>query len=117
MADFRKTNTKALQARFREFVLLCKPVDLFGAALLAIDGSQFKAVINQHKNGTTTTLEKALQDIDEKVAQYLSALAASDREESSVHQPTSAERQQKSERRKERQQRYHGLCAGDHGAW
>lgn len=109
IADFRKHNTKALQALFREFVLLCKQLDLFGAELLAIDGSKFKAVNNKHKNFTQAKLEKALQDLDEKVAKYLSDLDASDREESSVHQPTSEELQKKIERLKERQQRYHGF--------
>jgi transposase len=89
IADFRNNNTKALQALFREFVLRCKQLDLFGAELLAIDGSKFRAVNSKHKNFTKTKLEKALKDIDEQVAKYLSDLDASDREESSVHQPTS----------------------------
>jgi transposase len=109
IADFRKHNTKALQALFREFVLLCKQLDLFGAELLAIDGSKFKAVNSKHKNFTKTKLEKALKDIDEQVAKYLSDLDASDREEFSVHQLTSAELQKKIARLKERQQRYHGF--------
>jgi hypothetical protein len=43
------------------------------------------------------------------VAKYLRDLDASDRGESSVHQPTSEELQKKIERLKERQQRYHGF--------
>jgi transposase len=107
IADFRNNHTNALQALFREFVLLCRQLDLFGAELLAIDGSQCKAVNSQHKNCTKVKLEKTLQDIDEKVAKYLSDLDASDREEASVHQPTREELQQKIERLKERQKRYH----------
>jgi transposase len=71
MADFSKHHTTALQALFRECVLLCKQLDLFGAELLAIDGSKFKAVNSKHKNFTKAKLAKALQDIDEKVKQYL----------------------------------------------
>jgi transposase len=109
IADFRKHNTKALQALFREFVLLCKQLDLFGAELLAIDGSKLKAVNSKHKNFTKAKLEKALKDIDEKVAQYLRDLDAADSEESSVHQPTSAELQKKIESLQERQKRYRGF--------
>ena len=109
IADFRKNNTKALQALFREFVLLCKQLDLFGAELLAIDGSKFKAVNNKHKNFTQAKLEKALQDIDEKVEQYLRDLDAADSEESSVHQPTREELQKKIENLQERQKRYRGF--------
>jgi transposase len=107
IADFRNNHTNALQALFREFVLLCRQLDLFGAELLAIDGSKFKAVNSKPKNFTKVKLEKTLQDIDEKVAKYLSDLDASDREEASVHQPTREELQQKIERLQERQKRYH----------
>lgn len=109
IADFRKHNTHALQALFREFVLLCRQLDLFGAELLAIDGSKFKAVNNKHKNFTQAKLEKALKDIDEKVEQYLRDLDAADREESSVQQPTREELQKKIERRQARQQRDRGF--------
>jgi transposase len=106
IADFRKHNTKALQALFREFVLLCKQLDLFGAELLAIDGRKLKAVNSKHKNFTKAKLEKALKDIDEKMAQYLRDLDTADSEESRVHQPTSEELQEKIKRLQERQQRY-----------
>jgi transposase len=109
IADFRNNHTKALQALFREFVVLCKQLDLFGAELLAIDGSKFKAVNSKHQNFTKAKLEKALKDIDEKVAQYLRDLDAADREESSVHQPTRAELQKKIESLQERQKRYRGF--------
>jgi transposase len=109
IADFRKHHTKALQALFREFVLLCKQLELFGAELLAIDGSKFKAANNKHKNFTKAKLEKALKDIDEQVEQYLRDLDAADREESSVHQPTSEELQKKLENLQERQKRCRGL--------
>jgi hypothetical protein len=86
---------QVLQALFREFVLLCKQLDLVGAELLAIDGSQVKAVNNTHQHFTQAKLEKALKDIEEKVAQYWRDLDAADGEESSVHQPTRAELQKK----------------------
>jgi transposase len=109
IADFRKNNTKALQALFREFVLLCKQLDLFGAELLATDGRKFKAVNNKHTNYTQAKLEKALKDIEEKVGQYLRDLDAAEGEESSVHQPTREELRQKIENLQERQKRYRGF--------
>ena len=109
MAAFRKHNTNALQALCRECGLRCKPLELVGAALLAMDGSTFKAVNNTPKNFTQATREQALKAIEAQVAKYWRDLEASDRAESSVPQPTSAELQQQIERRNERQQRYHGL--------
>ena len=50
IADFRKDNSKALQSVCREFVLLCRKLNLFTEAFVAIDGSKCKAVINRNRN-------------------------------------------------------------------
>jgi len=52
IADFRKDNVKAIRGVCREFVLLCRRLDLFTEAIVAIDGSKFKAVNNRDKNFT-----------------------------------------------------------------
>src|SRR5262245_284491 len=44
IADFRKDNGKAIREVCREFVALCRKLDLLVAASVAIDGSKFKAV-------------------------------------------------------------------------
>jgi transposase len=49
IADFRKDNRNAFKAVFREFVLLCRKLDLFGRELVAVDGTRLKAV-NQHRS-------------------------------------------------------------------
>jgi hypothetical protein len=38
LADFRRDNRKAFRPVFRQFVLLCRQLDLFGRELLAVDG-------------------------------------------------------------------------------
>ena len=38
IADFRRDNRAAFRQVFREFVLLCRQLDLFGRELLAVDG-------------------------------------------------------------------------------
>jgi transposase len=43
IADFRKNNPKALKQVFKEFVLLCKNIDLIGDGLKAVDGAFLKA--------------------------------------------------------------------------
>ncbi len=43
IAEFRRTNAKALKAANREFVLLCRELDLVGGERLGIDGSHFNA--------------------------------------------------------------------------
>ena len=42
IADFRKDNGKAIREVCREFVALCRKLDLLSAASVAIDGSKFQ---------------------------------------------------------------------------
>src|SRR5262245_23459519 len=56
IADFRKDNAKAIGNVCREFVLLCRRLELFSEATVDIDGSKFKAVNNRDKNFTEAKL-------------------------------------------------------------
>jgi transposase len=53
IADFRKDNGPAIRATCKQFVMLCRQLDLFSEAIVAIDGSKFKAVNNRDKNFTS----------------------------------------------------------------
>src|SRR5260370_34862702 len=44
IADFRKDNGPAIRKVCREFIVLCRKLDLLSMASVAIDGSKFKAV-------------------------------------------------------------------------
>ena len=52
IADFRRDSGKGIRNACRQFVLLCREIGLFTAALVAIDGSKFKAVNNRDRNFT-----------------------------------------------------------------
>src|SRR5881396_3058390 len=52
IADFRKDNGAAIRAVCGQFVALCRGLKLFTRAIVAIDGSKFKAVNNRDKNYT-----------------------------------------------------------------
>ena len=58
IADFRSENRKAFRPVFRQFVLLCRQLDLFGRELLAVDGTRIKAVNNKDRNFTRASLEE-----------------------------------------------------------
>jgi len=79
IADFRKDNGKAIREVCREFVALCRKLDLFGAASVAIDGSKFKAVNARDKNFTEAKMKRRFERIDESNARYLSQLETADR--------------------------------------
>ena len=81
IADFRKDNGEAIRLVCREFVMLCRKLELFTEAFVAIDGSKFKAVNNRDKNFTTAKLKRRLQEVDKSIERYLAQLASADREE------------------------------------
>jgi transposase len=84
IADFRKNNGAAIRLVCREFILLCKKLNLFADAFVAIDGSKFKAVNNRDKNFTAAKMQRRLQQIDESIARYLSQIESADRQEAAV---------------------------------
>ena len=62
----------------RQFIVLCRRLDLFTQALVAIDGSKFKAVNNRDKNFTAAKLKRRVAEIDASIAGYLAALDSAD---------------------------------------
>ena len=95
IADFRRDNGPAIQATCRQFVLLCRRLKLFTEAVVAIDGSKFKAVNNRDKNYTPTKLKRRIEQIEASIARYLSAMDAADRQEGEVAQAKSARLKEK----------------------
>jgi len=81
IADFRKDNTSAIQQVCCEFVILCRKLDLFSDAFVAIDGSKFKAVNHRDLNFTRAKLKYRLNLIDESIAKYLKQIDSADRQE------------------------------------
>src|SRR5271157_569942 len=78
IADFRRDNRNAFRPVFRQFVLLCRQMDLFGRELLAIDGTRIKAVNNKDRNFTRASLTKFIELADAKLDDYLQRLDQSD---------------------------------------
>ncbi|NYT73762.1 IS1182 family transposase [Halomonas sp. QX-2] len=81
IADFRKNNGEAIRRVCREFIVLCRRLNLFSQAIVAIDGSKFKAVNNRNRNFTATKMKRRLEQIEESFERYLGQLDAADREE------------------------------------
>src|ERR1039457_7666840 len=71
IADFRKDNGKSIRRVCREFIVLCRNLNLFSEAIVAIDGSKFKAVNNRDKNFTENNLKARMQQLEESIARYL----------------------------------------------
>ena len=78
IADFRKDNLKAIQALNRQFILLCRQLDLFGGRLLAVDGSKFAAVNARDQNFNADKLKDLIARADAHLAEYLAQLDTAD---------------------------------------
>src|SRR5436305_11574890 len=78
IADFRRDNRNAFRPIFRQFVLLCRQLELFGGELLAVDGTRIKAVNNKDRNFTRASLTQFIKVADAKLDDYLQRLDTSD---------------------------------------
>src|SRR5213080_1151084 len=81
IANFRKDNGPAIRNVCRQFIVLCRKLDLFTEAIVAIDGSKFKAVNNRDKNFTPAKMQRRMAQIEESIARYLAAMDTADRAE------------------------------------
>ena len=87
IADFRKDNGEAIRRVCREFVMLCRRLDLFTQAVVAIDGSKFQAVNAQDRRLSTQAKMGAAAglQIDESTSlRYLAQLDSADRQGEAV---------------------------------
>jgi transposase len=80
IADFRKDNGPAIRRVCSQFVLLCRRMKLFTEAVVAIDGSKFKAVNGRDRNLSEAKLKARQAQLDNSVARYLAELDQADRE-------------------------------------
>ena len=84
IADFRGDNGPAIRAACAQFVVLCRQLSLFTRAVVAIDGSKFKAVNTRDKNFTVTKVAKRIEQVEASIARYLAALDRADRQDDDV---------------------------------
>ena len=92
IANFRKDNGKAIRKVCAQFVGLCRQLNLFADASVAIDGSKFKAVNTRDKNFTRGKVKRRMDQIEESVDRYLHQLDSADRQEPSRARTMTTER-------------------------
>jgi transposase len=88
IADFRKDNGRAIRKVCVQFVALCRRLELFADACVAIDGAKFKAVNTRDRNFTRAKMKRRMEQIEESVARYLYQLDSADRQEPSLARTT-----------------------------
>jgi len=87
IANFRKDNGKSIRNVCRKFVVLCQQLDLFSDAVVAIDGSKFKAVNSSDRNFTDAKLKRRMEEIEASIGRYLAELDSADRQEPGAAKP------------------------------
>lgn len=87
IANFRKDNGKPIRNVCRQFVVLCQQLDLFADAVVAIDGSKFKAVNSSDRNFTDAKIKRRLEEIESSISRYPAELDSADRQEPAAAKP------------------------------
>jgi transposase len=81
IADFRKDNGKGIKNTCRTFIGLCREMNMFTDAIVAIDGSKFKAVNSKENNYTPKKLQFHIERVEKHINEYLKQLDDADKEE------------------------------------
>ena len=90
IANFRQANGTAIRAVCSQFIDLCRQLNLFTRAVVAIDGSKMKAVNNRDKNYTAAKVRSRMQQVQDNIDRYLEELDRADRAESDIAEPKAA---------------------------
>lgn len=81
IANFRKDNSAALKTINKDFILLCRQLNLFKGNEVAVDGSFFKADASKDSIYTAKKLEQQLAELDKRIELYQEQLAEQDASE------------------------------------
>lgn len=80
IADFRRDNGSAIRKACSQFIALCRKMKLFAHAVVAIDGSKFKAVNSRDRNFSANKVAARMKQLEEAAGRYLSELDRADRD-------------------------------------
>jgi transposase len=80
IANFRKNNSKALEQVFKDFVTLCKELQLIEGKLVGVDGAFLRANASKNRLITKKFVTRDLKRIEEKIDKYFKMLTFSDKE-------------------------------------
>ena len=116
IADFRKDNGAAIRFACRQFVALCRGLNLFTQAIVAIDGSRFKVVNSRDRSFSRGSLERRMEQVEARTERYLSALETADRQEGELVEARSTRLKDKIGVLREQMHKYKALEVAVHAA-
>lgn len=88
ISDFRRENTEAIRNVFKEFIQLCRKLELFSAELIAVDSSKFRASNARDKIKDRGQLGKSIVHIEDSITEYLKVLEENDQKDNDEKSPS-----------------------------
>lgn len=92
IADFRKNNKKGLTNIFKDFLKLCKKLNLISLKITATDGTKLRAQNGKNEVYNKSTIDEVQAKIDEKIEHYISMLDENDKKEDIELDPKETEK-------------------------
>jgi hypothetical protein len=116
IADFRKDNGPAIRATCRQFVELCRRLELFTHAVAAIDGSKFKAANARDKNFTRASIQRRMEQVEASIERYMASLETADRQDGELAQAKSGRLREKIAALREQMKSFQAMKVQVHAA-
>jgi len=102
IAKFRKDNGQTIRKVCSQFILICQQLNLFKDAMVAIDGSKFKALNKNGRNFSVHKIARQRERIEANINRYLTDFEKADLQRSDVAQAKTERLQEKITNLKER---------------
>ena len=97
ISNFRRDNPKAIKKVFRETVRIAQYYDLIGAKLLAGDSTKLRAQNSKKNNYNQKKIDRHLEYIENKLAEYAGALAKNDGDKQELENEINKQQQRKAD--------------------
>ena len=95
ISNFRRDNPKAIKKVFRETVKIAKHFNLIGGTLIAGDSTKLRAQNSKKNNFNQKKIDRHLEYIDNKLAEYEKALAENDGDKDEIKKEIDKQNQRK----------------------
>ena len=95
ISNFRRDNPKAIKKVFRETVKIAQYFNLIGGTLLAGDSTKLRAQNSKKNNFNQKKIDRHLEYIENKLAEYEKALAENDGDKEKIEQEIKKQNQRK----------------------
>lgn len=95
ISNFRRDNPKAIKKVFRETVKIARYFNLIGGTLVAGDSTKLRAQNSKKNNFNQKKIDRHLEYIENKLAEYEKALAENDGDKEKIEQEIKKQNQRK----------------------